>query len=181
MSRFKSLSGLWVASLLVLTAFPAVWAQGRSEAPQMVTGRLSFETLGLGARVEVYEVARGARVRVWKTGVAADIDGLPLGAKVENTFRMRKGGMKRFVLVLRNHGKQPLYFFAAPHQVLPPQQGIGFRFKCLCVSQVFKVPPNWVWYRVIALKLFRSFRGGPIELRHTLVRIGAREANRIMR
>ena len=169
-----------VALFLGLLLFSGI-AQAQGRKGKTVEARLSFDHRGLDGKMEVYELGRRSKMRIWRTGVVGDIDQLSLGEKVEGAFRVRKRGFKKLVLILRNPGPNTLYFFAPPHQVIPPEQGIGFAFKCLCVQTVFKVPPGKVWYRVIALRLLTAFRGGPIELRHSLVGISKAEASRIMK
>lgn len=173
------LKGTMLLLLAALSFYGITQAKGGKR--KTVEARLTFDHRGLDGKMEVYEAARGAKMRIWTTGVVDDINELSLGEKVEDAFKVRRRGFKKLVLILRNPGQNTLYFFAPPHQVIPPEQGIGFAFKCLCVQRVFKVPPGKVWYRVIALRLFPKFRGGPVELRHSLVGLPRAEALRMMK
>ena len=171
----------WLILALALAATPHAQARGKPGGSQPITVRLSWDYHNLDARMEVYEVADGAGMWLWEMGAVKDIDELGIGKHTKNNLPLRPDNIKLLVLVLRNPGNQPLYFFAAPHQANPPSLGIGFRFQCLCVNHLYKVPPRSVWYRVVGLTMYRSFPGGAFELRHVLVGVPPDRAAEMMK
>lgn len=125
--------------------------------------------------MKVFELKAGARPKLWQTGSSAGLAGTPAGSEIPNgKFVLYPGSNKTFVLVIQNTAKQPLYFFAAPHQVSPATASLGFKFKCLCVNHAFKVPSGGFWYRVVQLQLSEKYRGQEnLTIVHDLIGIDA--------
>jgi cytochrome c oxidase assembly protein Cox11 len=93
------------------------------------------------------------------------------------TLTLEPGQDRRFVLVVQNTGDQPLYFFAAPHVVQPPDQALGFKFKCLCVNRAYIVGPHETWYRVVEFRLSPDFAGQQLTVMHTIIGIDKKRAD----
>lgn len=127
--------------------------------------------------MKTHELGANASPKLWETGTATALSATPAGSEIpEGKLLLYPGSNKTFVLVIRNTTKQPLYFFAAPHQVSPAAASLGFKFKCLCVNHAFKVAPGAIWYRVVQLQLAEKYRGeGTLEIVHDLIGIDARQ------
>lgn len=155
---------------LVLVGLPTEAAT----APGPVTVRLVWERRGFPAEMHVHEVARERRVDLWETRSVKDLGEAPVGAPIqEGRLRLRPGEVRRVALVVRNTGTSPLYFFAAPHDVQPPEHTLGFKVKCLCINHAFAVPPGESWYRIVEIRLSRHLVAEALDIRHVLIGISA--------
>jgi hypothetical protein len=125
-----------------------------------------------GATMTIHETDPKHPVKLWQMGSGSDPSKLPFGPEIgDSKIQVQRGGHKRFVLVLTNSGDKPLYFFAAPHQVTPPELALGFKFKCLCINHAFKVGPKETWYRVVELRISDGYEGKGMQLKHTVIGI----------
>ena len=147
----------------LLLAFPLA-------AKDPVVVRLAWQYHDFPARVRSFEPISPRKARLWKTGSVKKAADLPVGDELSE-LRLREGERKKFVLVIENGTKAPLYFFAAPHQATPPEFALGFKFKCLCINHSFQIPPGEIWYRVVELRMSRNFLGKELEIKHAIVGI----------
>lgn len=153
----------------LLAALLALPVEATAATAPAVKVSVSWEYLGFGAAVEIFEV-RG-RPRLWETRSVKAIEDAPVAGGIEAAaITLAPGGKKRFALVVRNDSAEPLYFFAAPHAVDPVEHSLGFKFKCLCINHAFSVGAGEIWYRVVELRLSKDFVGN--ELTVTLSIIG---------
>lgn len=168
------------AFAIVLLAFslnPAWGAapQGTPDAPQVKID-IQFEYKNFAPRVALYEVK--ANARLWDTKSVASAKDAPIAGPMQGTvLAMAPGQDRRFALVVQNTGDQPLYFFAAPHVVQPPEQALGFKFKCLCVNRAYKVEPHETWYRIVEFRLSPDFAGDGLTVMHSIIGIDEKRAD----
>lgn len=154
---------------------PAALFAVAAHAANPVKVSIGWEYKDVAAKVELYEPKNF--VRLWETRSVKSAGELPIAGKIEgSTFRLAPGERKRFVLVMRNDTDKPLYFFAAPHQVLPVEHSLGFKFKCLCVNHAFIVGPKETWYRVVELQMSDGFVGNELAITHALIGIDEKRA-----
>ncbi len=163
---------IWMApiALLALTAHAAA------------STKVSIDWLykDTAAKIELYEPKD--RPRLWETRSVKSMSELPVAGKIQDAaFKLAPGEKKRFVLVVRNDSDKPLYFFAAPHQALPVEHTLGFKFKCLCVNHAFIVPPREIWYRVVELQMSEGFVGDTLAITHTIIGIDEKRAKEFSR
>ena len=157
----------WMApiALLALTAHAA--------ASTKVS--INWEYKDSAAKIESYEAKD--RPRLWETRSVKSMSELPVAGKMqEAALTLAPGEKKRFVLVVRNDSDKPLYFFAAPHQALPLEHTLGFKFKCLCVNHAFIVGPKETWYRVVELQMSEGFVGDALAITHAIIGIDGKRA-----
>ncbi len=163
MSRFAA---CWLAALL-----PAV--AGAAD----VAVDLRWEYRDLPPAMKIYLPSSQGPAPLWETASRPKSEPLPVGAEISDSrLKLQPGQRKRFVLVYQNPSEKPLYFFAAPHQAQPQEHALGFHFKCLCVSEAFKVGAGETWYRVVELQILKGFEGDTLTLTHTLIGIDAARA-----
>lgn len=161
---------------VVLTAFPTGAGAGHEarnpDAPKPeIPICVEWSYRGVPRTMKLYELtAAGSDLPLWGMGTAASLDGVPAGLEIAGgVIRLRPGVKKRFLLVLRNDGKAPVRFFAAPHHVRPEAASLGFEFACLCLNHVYEAPAGGYWYRVVELTLQSDFGGSALTVRHTLI------------
>ena len=159
-----------ILALLLLP--PALWAA----PPGQVSITLEWVKQDFPARVRVFEPARGSDLSIWQMGTAKGVAQAPVGREITGPVAVAPGEARLVVLVVENPGPDGLYFFAAPHQMTPPERALGVRFKCVCTNQPHRVPPKSIWYRVLQLKLYPDFVGDSLTISHTLVGISAERA-----
>jgi hypothetical protein len=53
-------------------------------------------------------------------------------------LRVKKGGLKPFMMVIENNSTETKYFFATTHSIMPETASIGFRLGCLCNNHITK-------------------------------------------
>ncbi len=136
---------------------------------------IRWEYKNFAPQMALYEVKGFARL--WDTRSVASLSDAPVGARMQGAaLEMEPGQGKRFVLVVQNPTDQTLYFFAAPHVVQPPEQALGFKFKCLCVNRVYVVGPHETWYRVVEFRLSPDFSGHGLTVMHTIIGIDEKRA-----
>ncbi|MBV6492965.1 MAG: hypothetical protein LDLANPLL_00972 [Turneriella sp.] len=124
------------------------------------------------AEITIHELKRGKEAVLWQTGSALDTKDTPIGDEIDQgVFAVQQGKEKYFVLAAKNKTAKPIYFFAAPHHLLPAEAGLGFQFKCLCVNHLFAIKPNETWYRIVRLRLTRENHIASITISHDIVGI----------
>src|SRR2546426_12715192 len=100
----------------------------------LVSVKITWEYKDLPPNMKIYQPPRGAILKLWETSVVKDHKDLPVSNEIsDSVLKLRRGTNKTFVLVYKNDTRQPIYFFAAPHQVAPPEYSLGFKLKCLCI------------------------------------------------
>ena len=138
----------------------------------LVSVKITWEYKDLPPNMKIYQPPRGAILKLWETAVVKDHKGLPVSDEISNSvLKLRRGTNKTFVLVYKNDTQLPIYFFAAPHQVAPPEYSLGFKLKCLCINQAFQIGPGEIWYRVVELQLSKNIVGNAVGISHTLIGI----------
>lgn len=161
---------LYAIMMLLLTG-PAAWA-----ASPQVKIELKWEYKNFTLPVTLYEMKGHARL--WETRSVANPSDAPIGERMQSTELLLEPGQdKRFVLVVQNPSDQKLYFFAAPHVVQPPEEALGFKFKCLCVNRAYIVGPHETWYRVVEFRLSPDFAGQGLTVMHTIIGIDQKRAD----
>jgi|SRR3989442_1381351 len=138
----------------------------------LVSVKITWEYKDLPPNMKIYQPPRGAILKLWETSVVKDHKDLPVSNEIsDSVLKLRRGTNKTFVLVYKNDTRQPIYFFAAPHQVAPPEYSLGFKLKCLCINQAFQVGPGEIWYRVVELQISKNLVGDAVGISHTLIGI----------
>lgn len=172
--RIPSIPTPSFTAVLLFTLFVSDTSHAQVKMPDRpsssVNVKIRWEYRGLKGPLEIYEAVPGKTPGLWSMGSAKSIGELPVGKLIPNSdVRMRPGESKTFVLVLKNPGSSPLYFFAAPHALNPPELSLGFKFHCLCINHIFAAPAGQYWYRVVQMDLMNSFFGEEITVTHTLI------------
>jgi hypothetical protein len=168
MKRIRS----WGGVLIAVAALAAASVQ----AAEPIKVRLLWRYQDLATGMEVRELAPG-QWPLWKTATVANREQAPIRDEIPDaTLMMHAGQKKRFALVYTNHTDKPVYFFAAPHHADPPENALGFKFKCLCVNQAYEVPPGHTWYRVVEFRLAPSYVGDHLDITHSLIGLDAARA-----
>jgi hypothetical protein len=161
-----------LAILMCLLAFPAIAADLKASPPRFT---IQWEYHSFPLRMELYEPKGVAPL--WDTRSVASLAQAPVGARVLNPVMMiAPGQARRFVLVARNTTDRKLYFFAAPHVVQPPEQAVGFKFKCLCVNRVYTVGPHETWYRVVEFRVSPGFAWDGLTVTHVITGVDEKTA-----
>lgn len=131
---------------------------------------IGWEYQNVPGKVKIYEPRN--HPKLWQTQTVKNLSDAPVGAEIKDAkILMGPGQSREFVLVMKNETTHPLYFFAAPHHVTPPEYSLGFKFHCLCVNMTYSVNPGSYWYRVVRLDLMPGFRGDHLKVVHTLIRL----------
>lgn len=164
----------------LLLCFIAPFAQGLFAGGDLVKIKISWRYVDLDAEMKIYEPASQRPIEMWQTESVASLDLAPVSKEIQDsTLVMKAGETKKFVLVLENNSKKPIYFFAAPHVVEPDYFSFGFKFKCLCINHAFMVDAGEVWYRIVEMRLSDDFVGDKIEISHSLVALTEERAKSI--
>lgn len=159
--------------LLMLAATPTLAAE-QTARPVKIEIQWSYKNFA--PQVMLYEAKRGARL--WEAKSVTTLADAPAGERMQSsTLVLGAGQDKRFVLVVQNPTDKPLFFFAAPHVVQPPEEALGFKFKCLCVNRAYMVGPHEIWYRVVEFRLSPDFAGQGLTVMHTIIGIDEKRAD----
>lgn len=171
-ARLLAAGWLAVASLLL---GPSAGSQAAGAAVNVV---LSWSYDGVPAEMSVYEADATRPFKLWEMEAVADLALVPKGAPLtEGRTRLAPDGRTRLVLVFHNPTPRPLYFFAAPHHMTPANATLGFKFHCLCLDQIYRVPAGQYWYRAVELTAGPAFRSDqPMRVEHVLVGVDAARA-----
>ncbi len=162
---------LCAALLLVTLACPAFAGHNN----QAVKVNIAWRLKDFSGTAVIYEVK--GRPVLWETKSVASLADAPVGEPVTgSSFMLKPGHAKRFALVVQNPTGQPMYFFAAPHAVLPEELALGFKFKCLCTNSAYTIGPHETWYRIIEFRLYDDFAGSELTVTHTLIGIDRQRA-----
>jgi hypothetical protein len=152
----------------MLLALSQTFVSAAAQEPVKVS--IQWDYKDFPGEIVLHEAKQGARL--WDTRGVATLGDAPVGKRIENAvLSVTPGQNRRFVLVVHNSGKKPLYFFAAPHAVHPAEHTLGFKFKCLCIDHAFTVAPGASWYRVVELRLAKDFVGKELTVRHAIIGI----------
>lgn len=155
-----------------LLALPA-WAADAPAKPAKITIQWEYHNFPL--RIALYETKGVAPL--WETSSVASLAAAPVGRRIESPVMMiAPGQARRFVLVAENNTDKKLYFFAAPHVVEPPEQAVGFKFKCLCVNRVYTVGPHETWFRVVEFRVASGFSWAGLTVMHAVTGIDEKTA-----
>ncbi|ASV10610.1 LIC11469 family lipoprotein adhesin Lsa20 [Leptospira santarosai] len=141
-----------------------------SDPNRQIQVRILWEKKKFPLEMELYEGASQRPVELWATGNVKDLSEAPVSSKIEGSeLYIKPGSKKKFVLVVRNTTERDFYFFAAPHSMVPAENSLGFKFKCLCINHAFYIPPRETWYRVVELRTGGEALGKELKISHTLV------------
>jgi hypothetical protein len=163
------------ASLAIVTVLGMARHASSASSPAQIA--LAWEYVNLPQTMAVYTQASDRPLPLWKMGAVADLSGIPVGNLIDGTVTVPATSPARLILVFHNTTDHPLYFFAAPHQAAPPEASLGFKFHCLCLGNVYKVPPHRYWYRAVELSIGPGFQTHtPLRLTHALVAVDAKRA-----
>lgn len=128
--------------------------------------------------MKIYEVK--GKTQLWKTEAVSDEKILPFEKQIEDsTLSLRPGQAKKFALGYKNTTDKPIYFFAAPHSAEPPENSLGFKFKCLCVNHAYHLKPGETWYRIVEFRLSKVFSDKQLAVKHVLIGISQEKAETI--
>ncbi len=164
----------------LVAALLAVPLAVAAASPSSVQVTVEWEYRNFDSVVEVFEIS--GRPRLLETRSVRDLGDAPLAAPIEGaSFALSPGQRKRFAVVVRNDSPQPVYFFAAPHDVRPAEHALGFAVKCLCINRAFAVGPAETWYRIVEVRLARDFEGDALTLTHSVIGIDRRRAEAFSR
>lgn len=156
--------------LLTALTFVSVFQAGLSAQEALL--HIRWEYKNLPGKMELYEALPGDKNALWFMQLLRPGDVRPYGKRIENSDIRVKPGMNRmFYLVYRNPGSKTEAFFAAPHSISPPEVSLGFKFHCLCINHVYKVPPGYEWIRLVRADLDKEFSGSELTATHILVSV----------
>jgi hypothetical protein len=151
-----------------------VWGQTAGDS---VTVKLFWNYDALPKEMRVFELKSGEKKRLWDTDMVKEPGALPIGEPIpEDTLLLKPGQNKKFVLVFKNTTDKTLNFFAAPHQMKPEANALGYKFKCLCINRVYEVKPGWYWYRVVEMRVSPQVSGTYLEVTHSLFGVTVEKA-----
>jgi hypothetical protein len=159
----------WLLSVLLLFQVTAAMA---------AEIKIDWEYKGIPPGMKIYDLK--SPVKLWTTESVKDESKLPFAKEIpDSTFKLEPGKVKRFALGYKNTTDKTLYFFAAPHSVEPPENSLGFKFKCLCVNHAYQVAPGETWYRIVEYKLSRVYGQNKMTVKHNLIGIDSKQATSI--
>ncbi len=139
---------------------------------EFIKAKIDWSYIDFPLEMKIYEVKSQIAYNLWDTHTVASIESSPASTEIpESTIVVQSGRYKEFILGVKNTIDKPVYFFAAPHSVQPPQYSLGFKFKCLCINHAFTVKPGQFWYRVVRLNIDKDFRGDSFVIKHELIGI----------
>ena len=103
-------------------------------------------------KIDLYSVKPEFMYSIARTGVSENLNKTPADQKISNKFEFNSTKTEvSFVLVVKNDGPQPKYFFATPHTYKPEATALSAVFECLCNHHVYSIPPKSIWFRVVRL------------------------------
>lgn len=138
----------------------------------IVKVKIDWNYINFPDHVKIYELKSQMPYQLWDTHSVRSIDVSPASTEIpESNLTIQTGRFKEFVLGIQNTSNTPLYFFAAPHSVQPPEYSLGFKFKCLCINHAFSIKPGEFWYRVVKLNIDKDFRGKEFSIKHDIIGI----------
>jgi hypothetical protein len=169
--------GRFFISLFII-AFVSVFSGAQTQDSSRVQVKILWDYKDLPVGMKIYELK--GKPPLWTTDSVKDEHQLPFGKEIEDsTFLLKPGLAKRFALGYKNTTDKPIYFFAAPHAAEPPENSLGFKFKCLCINHAYHLEPGETWYRIVEFKLSKVFSANQIALKHTLISISPEKAKSI--
>ena len=134
--------------------------------------KIDWNYIDFPLEMKIYEIKSQRAFELWETHSVKSVEISPASTEIpDSTLVIQSGRYKEFILGLQNNTDKPVYFFAAPHSVNPPQYSLGFKFKCLCINHAFTVAPGEFWYRVVRLNIDKDFRGDAFSIKHDLIGI----------
>lgn len=105
-------------------------------------------------------------VHTYEAGAAPDL-GEPIP---RNVLRADYSEPRRFIARMRNESDRAVRFWVAPHQSTPHVEEQGLMMFCLCTGEVYEVPANGTWTRIMEFGITRRAElEGPIALTHVIV------------
>ncbi len=139
---------------------------------EFIKAKIDWSYIDFPLEMKIYEIKSQIAYNLWDTNSVASIESSPASTEIpESTIVVQSGRYKEFILGVKNTTGKPIYFFAAPHSVQPPQYSLGFKFKCLCINHAFTVKVGEFWYRVVRLNIDKDFRGDSFVIKHELIGI----------
>jgi hypothetical protein len=139
---------------------------------EFIKAKIDWSYIDFPLEMKIYEIKSQIAYNLWDTHSVSSIDSSPASTEIpESTIVVQSGRYKEFILGVKNPTDKPVFFFAAPHSVQPPQYSLGFKFKCLCINHAFTVKPGEFWYRVVRLNIDKDFRGDSFVIKHELIGI----------
>ena len=148
------------------------WTLAKPVAAQEALLHIRWEYKNLPGKMELYEALPGDKNGLWFMQLLRPGEPRPYGKRIENAdIRVKPGMNRKFYLVYKNPGSKTEAFFAAPHSISPPEISLGFKFHCLCINHVYKVPPGYEWIRLVQADLDKQFSGNELTATHVLVSV----------
>ncbi|MBP7282037.1 MAG: hypothetical protein KBA66_10690 [Leptospiraceae bacterium] len=139
---------------------------------EFIKVKINWNYIDLNSEMKIYEIKSQMAYELWETRSVKSIESSPASIEIpESSFVVQSGRYKEFILGMQNNTDKPMYFFASPHSVDPPQYSLGFKFKCLCINHAFTIKPGEFWYRIVRLNIDKDFRGGAFAIKHDLIGI----------
>lgn len=143
-----------------------------SKKSELIKVKIDWNYIDLKSEMKIYEIQSQRAYELWETRSVKSKESSPVSNEIsESTIVVQPGRYKEFILGMQNNSDQPIFFFASPHSVQPPQYSLGFKFKCLCINHAFTVNPGEFWYRVVRLNIDKDFRGDEFSIKHDLIGI----------
>lgn len=139
---------------------------------EFIKVKINWNYIDMNSEMKIYEIKSQMAYELWDTRSVKSIESSPVSIEIpESSFVVQSGRYKEFILGMQNNTDKPIYFFASPHSVDPPQYSLGFKFKCLCINHAFTIKPGEFWYRVVRLNIDKDFRGSAFAIKHDLIGI----------
>lgn len=176
MNKFFAISTVFLIASTALGQTPTTSpVASLSTQGESVTVKLFFKYFGLPNEMKVFQLKPEDKKKLWDTEVVKTEGELPVGSEIKgDTLVLKTGQNKKFVLVFKNTTDKTLAFFAAPHEMKPESNALGYKFKCLCINRTYEVEPGSYWYRVVELRISPQVSGDYLEITHSLFRVTAK-------
>jgi hypothetical protein len=140
---------------------------GHEALPPPLKIGLAFEYRNTDLQLQLLEVGEFPGT-VSDTGTFAEGKS-PFGKPLPPELLMKRGQHKVFAMTVKNSSSQEKFFFANVHYMTPGEAGIGIILKCLCINQIFRIPPRSLWYRIGEVTINHLFRYQQVSIKHTLI------------
>jgi hypothetical protein len=144
-----------------------------SSDPEVVTFDLEWQfDKKLPIEVKTVLAPNNEAKRVAETGLVTEQIKLPMAKVLEGgKVRLRKSDKAILYLFIKNTGSRTLRFSVAPHSTDPGMASVGFNFHCLCNGHIYEVPPNSIWYRIMALTTKATMDEPSVKLVHQIFEV----------
>lgn len=160
-----------VPPLQVPLSGPATGNDATARFPKEVVVTIEAKRSNFPLDVKLYEVHPSELEKIFLSRNVKDVKTyIPTLAEVKDNKLVFLGpSSKALAYVIENKSDKPMYFFVAPHGIAPAADGLGVKWKCLCLGEVFRIRPRHTWVRVTELRLLSQNRASKLAVAHEFV------------